>query len=132
MVELNIINNMAITKMEFSKFVSDNKKYISKVILSENNYSNKLIEKTTELPNSTKKYETVENVFLYIDKLLEPEQEHVLFFILKKVSETPKTLKLLTAYGELSPAKIEIQEAKRRKLIDRITKFVTLEGRKLQ
>jgi hypothetical protein len=73
LVELNIINNMAITKMEFSKFVNDNKKFISKVVLSENNYSNKLIEKT-EVSNPPQRYETVENVFLYIDKLLDTEQ----------------------------------------------------------
>lgn len=70
LVELNIINNVSISRQQLLKYIIDKKKFINNLIISEQCFSNKLIEKMAG-PENINSFELVENVHLYVDRMLE-------------------------------------------------------------
>lgn len=101
--------------MELLDYLSgkNKKKYINNLIISEHQYSNKLIEKNVSSPMKNKSnslqnsYEYIENVEVLIDRMLDSEQEHIFNYMLHKVSESAKILKLNTIEKDYIDVMIE-------------------------
>ena len=118
LVHLNVIGTK-ISKKDLVFFITSKRKYINNLKISEEQYSNKLLEYPTSSSSPNGKvyrhlsrssqakttspqkreeqevFDYIENIEIYIDKLLENEQENQFHYLLYKASRSYKTLRLV-------------------------------------